>query len=220
VKRRQIDLYEQLALDGQALERALTYMKVAMPQPGNLQLVGRPSDASRYERLRDAVLTWFARPDVSRVFLALAIVTFLNVVAWGLVYCWACLGLFFRVDNGWATTDTGCRLLAAQFNQTLSPGDVPVPPGTDSSELTHTSDNAIHSIRSLFSLWRVVYSSVHCASVRAARGTDCTHNACAVHCICALSHCGVCTRECALCTWGVRYGSCVVKHVIRVHVVQ
>lgn len=95
-------------------------------------------DATRLERARDLVLHIFARPKVARLFLILAVIVALLVVAWGLVIAWAVLGLFLRVDNGWNNYSDECVALARQYNQTLAPDYIPKPPGAKWGWSRHT----------------------------------------------------------------------------------
>ena len=120
VRHRNVDFLEEMELNGQALGRALTYMKVGMPKPNLTGIAdsGQPSDATCYERARDRVLAWFSRREVARVFLVLAVLMMLAIIGFGLLIVWVCLGLFLGVDTGsWSVMDEGCLNLAATYNQ-------------------------------------------------------------------------------------------------------
>ena len=115
-----------------AVRRALTYIKMGMPQPAGLEGErfedGRPDDLSAYERARDRILAFFAMRAVARVFLVLAVFVFVAVLFFACIIVWAVFGLFIGMDNGWNETSPECLRLAALYNQTLGPQDIPRPP--------------------------------------------------------------------------------------------
>ena len=81
------------------------------------------------ERLRDAVLRFFAHPSVSFIFFFCFVAVMLCVVGWGFVILYSVLGLFLGVDNGWNEYAPRCVELARAYNQSLSAQYVPKPPG-------------------------------------------------------------------------------------------
>ena len=115
--RHRVSFSDEMAQTGEAMERALTYMKVGMPTPAQSHFPssGQPADATCYERARDWALALFSHPCVQRGFLVIALVTAFLIVAFGLLIAWVCLGLFAGVDNGWTAMDADCLELAARY---------------------------------------------------------------------------------------------------------
>jgi len=123
----------------------------AMPMPvalADVFLTAPPPDATCIERLRDHVLAFFAHPTISKIFLALALIVIVCVVAAGLVIVWAILGLFFGVPNGGSEWRPRCAELFALYNQTTTPQSIPTPPNSEwgwaqNSEVTDCSLNQL-----------------------------------------------------------------------------
>ena len=82
-----------------------------------LAIQDAPNDATCFELLRDKTLRFFSHPTTSKVFFGFAVLVSLAVVAMGLIMCWAMLGLFFEIPNGWDETMDVC-LNATGWNQT------------------------------------------------------------------------------------------------------
>ena len=95
-----------------------------LPMPPSLWKTvkkGAPQDATCYERVRDRILLSFVHPVVAKVMLVLALLVSISVVGMGLVMCWAMVGLFFDIPNGWEATRSVC-LNASGWNETSSTG--------------------------------------------------------------------------------------------------
>jgi len=108
-------------------------VKFGMPQPSfgedEYPDSHTPDDASRYELVRDRILEFFARRNVNRVLLMLAVMCGACIVFWVFVIAWAFLGLFLGVENSGHQMYPECIELAASFNQTLGALSIPKPPG-------------------------------------------------------------------------------------------
>ena len=107
-----------------------------MPIPGSLKTAlaaGTPKDAGQLEICRDAILRFFARETVNRVFVVLAWAVIFAVLAFGCIIAWAFLGLFLGLDNGWAAPKEICvdawQTLHGNISS-LPAGEVPMINGT------------------------------------------------------------------------------------------
>jgi hypothetical protein len=87
-----------------------------------------PANATFLERCRDHTLAFFCRPLVASIFIFLALCVLVTIVFWGLMIAWSIIGLYLKFDNGWTQMSQECLELAASYNQTLSPKDIPRPP--------------------------------------------------------------------------------------------
>jgi hypothetical protein len=65
---------------------------------------------------------------VASIFIFLALCVLVTIVFWGLMIAWSIIGLYLKFDNGWTQMSQECLELAASYNQTLSPKDIPRPP--------------------------------------------------------------------------------------------
>ena len=120
------------ALEGSWL-RAFRYLKVGVPVENTTDTretvsLPPPIDATCLERSRDHVLEWFCNPTVAKIFIVLALCVICILSFWGAVIAWSFLGLFLGVDNGWGAMSQLCLELAASYNTTLQPKDIPRPP--------------------------------------------------------------------------------------------
>jgi len=122
---------------GRALEgawlRAFRYMKLGVPIADTTDFhevfaIPAPSNATCLERARDLILEFFSNKSVAKVCIFLALCVFVAIAFWGAILVWAMVGLFLSVDNGWAEISEECLRLAASYNQTLGPKDIPEPP--------------------------------------------------------------------------------------------
>jgi hypothetical protein len=132
VARRTVFARKARNLEGQWL-RAFRYLKVAVPVADTtdtaVNLSTRaPANATFLERCRDHTLAFFCRPLVASIFIFLALCVLVTIVFWGLMIAWSIIGLYLKFDNGWTQMSQECLELAASYNQTLSPKDIPRPP--------------------------------------------------------------------------------------------
>ena len=67
------------------------------------------------------MLKFFSNARAVKVFFVLALLVSISVVGMGLVMCWAMVGLFFDIPNGWEATRSVC-LNASGWNETSSTG--------------------------------------------------------------------------------------------------
>ena len=110
-------------------------LKVAVPVAdttdtrNDLVAVPPPRNATCLEKCRDHTLAFFCRPLVASIFIFFAQFVFVLIGCWGVVIVWSIFGLYFNRDNGGTQMSLECLELAASYNQTLRPQDVPRPPG-------------------------------------------------------------------------------------------
>jgi hypothetical protein len=109
-------------------------LKVAVPVAdttdtwNDLVAVPPPRNATCLEKCRDHTLAFFCHPLVASIFIFLALCVLVTIVFWGLMIAWSIIGLYLKFDNGWTQMSQECLELAASYNQTLSPKDIPRPP--------------------------------------------------------------------------------------------